>query len=91
MKTIDVEIVKNELRNEVLYFLNFVNKDNFWRKYDELACIVLSYKDRLSKLKAYELICEICSMDLDENQEEVVIEIGNRLGGYCPLGLEIDW
>jgi hypothetical protein len=87
-----INLTIKKLRAEVLEFLLSVNKDNFGLKYDELVAIVVSYKGEIDKDIADKLLSEIYQTeDLDEYQKEVVMEICNRLIGYCSPTYDIDW
>jgi hypothetical protein len=86
-----INLAVEKCRKEILTFLLSVTKSNFWSKYDELASIVISYKEEITIDEMDKLMLEILKTSLDENQNEVVLEIANRIEGYCPLGREIYW
>jgi hypothetical protein len=81
-----------KLKNDTLNFLKDVNKDNFTKKYGGCIDIVIKYKDEgITKDEVMKIIIEIMDMNIDMYQEEILVEVGNRVEGFCSPGKEIKW
>lgn len=73
-------------------YLETVNEDNFSKSYDGLVRIIEEFKTRgLLKHDVQKILVQIDDQGLDQYQEEVIIEIGNRIVGFCTPGKEINW
>jgi hypothetical protein len=77
------QIAIEELKMDIIKFLTSVNENNFWSKHGDMANLVSSYKDKLSKAEVQELLVEIGKTNPNEYQEEVLVEVSGRLSGYC--------
>lgn len=84
--------LENMLKVEILLYLNAVNKSNFFESYDGLVAIIFQFKALgLSKDAVKDVVCEICKMQLNDWQDEVIMEISNRLYDYCSPCNSINW
>jgi hypothetical protein len=81
-----------EFKNEVIIYLEYVNKENFHLCYDGLVSIIYKFKELgLSKDAVKNAISQICQMPLSDWQDEVVMEISNILHDYCSPNHKINW
>lgn len=83
--------IKTQLKDEILVFLQGITKDNFHKHYDDLVQVILPYKNKMNKSEFYEIISEIMNSDIYEYQDELLVEISNRVGGHCRPSLKIEW
>ena len=73
------------LEKDLIEFISKINRNNYLTMYDELEQIVLIYKGGLNNEEVLELLNSFYrKSDLDDYQEEVFFEIGNRVKGVCP-------
>lgn len=84
-----VSLFKHEVQN----YIKTINKDNFFNSYEGLISIVEIYKNKgLKKDDVDKVITEeINSIDLDEYREDVLMEISNRIHGFCTSTRAIKW
>lgn len=85
--------ILEELEQEIMTYIGIIHRENFSKKYDGLVDILLSFRHRgVKKEEVESVLTAICDKDgLDEYQEEVIIEVANRLIGYCRPSARIDW
>lgn len=87
-----MDSLKINFKNETLNFLKDINKDNFSKSYGALIEIIIKYKEKgISKNDVIQAIIEIMDMDINIYQDEILVEVSNRLEGFCTPGKEIDW
>ena len=82
----------SDLHKRLIEFFDMVDLNNYRFKYDELRDMVISYNTKLSWQEVYDIYLSIDKLSgFNEAQEEVYLEIGNRLHGYCPPFKRIYW
>ncbi|WP_298892465.1 hypothetical protein [uncultured Psychroserpens sp.] len=81
-----------ELNNKIKSFLTKVTVDNYYTLYDEFKILLEKYKSNFTKPEILELLFDyVQNNNLEEYQEEVIIEIENRIFGYCSPDDNIIW
>jgi hypothetical protein len=82
-----------QFKNEVQSYLKTINEDNFSNSYEGLIYIIEKYKKQgLKKDPVAKIITtEINSIDIDEYKEDVLMEISNRIHGFCTSTRAIKW
>lgn len=81
-----------KLELEFDLFFEQIDKTNFYLKYDQFINLVMGYKDIFNREQI--LTCFYVygkSSNLTEPQEEVLLEIANRISGYCSPISMIHW
>lgn len=86
------EKAKAHLRSKLFQALKNVTEENLSPSYDYLASIILSEKASLSVKEVQEVITELDNtLTWNDLQEDVLLEIGNRLSGNCPDFKKLSW
>lgn len=85
--------MEQELKSEVIEFLQGINERNFPDKYNELIQIVLKYgRKGVSKETVLAILFAIDDMwVLNTGQDELIMDISSRIEGKCASGKEINW
>ncbi len=88
-----MENLLSSLKNEIQDYIEIINKDNYANSYEGLISIIEKYKNKgATKNQVAKIITqELNSSNLDDPKEEVLIEISNRIHGFCTSTRAIKW
>lgn len=84
---------KNKLKNDIKEYLLSVDKSNFYRKYDGLKQILISYnRNGLSKDEVILIYRQADNeFEMDDYQDEVYVEIASCAEGFMSSRDNIKW
>jgi hypothetical protein len=83
---------QTKLKDELLQYLEGVNKSNFTKKYDGIIDIVLKYRDiGMTKQEVLVVVDQLGYIEMDDYKEDVFLELSNCLYGYCASSKDIEW
>jgi hypothetical protein len=84
--------LREKFKESAMGYINDITNDNYEGRYNGFIEIVLRYKAQgISRKDVIEVICEIGNTDINTGQDEILIEVSNRLEGFCTRGNEIYW
>ena len=91
MGDMEREIAKKQLEQSIVELLMKVVKTNIWQSYDDLASIFIEYRGILTIEDLHDIFNEVNKIELNNYQDEVLDDVGRRLGKFCGKGREIEW
>ena len=80
-------------KDKIQNYLITINKENFYNSYEGMIYLIENYKEKgLTKDSVSGIITEELNMpNLDQYKEEVLLEVSNRIHGFCTSTRAIKW
>jgi len=80
-------------KDKIQNYIITINKENFYNSYEGMIYLIENYKEKgLAKDSVSAIITEQLNMpNLDQYKEEVLLEVSNRIHGFCTSTRAIKW
>lgn len=84
--------INQEFKEEFESFIKTVEKENMLDSYSIGRDLILKYKAKgISKDSIAKILLELQEQELDSYQEEIIIDMYNRIEGYSAPDNQIIW
>ena len=82
----------SSFENQICSLLKKASERNFNEINEEIVSLILSFRSKLSKSDVKKIIFSFSRKeDWNDYQDEILVDIDNRLNGFCTPNRDLDW